>query len=82
MMMRRRWGFGLIAEEVEKVNSALVYRNDKGHVESVRYEMVNAMQSRLAQQEHQIEGLSAGLQKVNAQLEMNRSAPQVAATGQ
>jgi hypothetical protein len=90
-------GFGLIAEEVEKVNSALVYRNAKGQVESVRYEMINAMllnefleehkkvqdlEARLAQQEHQIECLSAGLQKVNAQLEMNRSAPQVAANGQ
>jgi uncharacterized coiled-coil protein SlyX len=36
-------GFGLIAEEVEQVDPALVYRNDKGQVESVRYEMVNAM---------------------------------------
>jgi hypothetical protein len=36
-------GFGLIAEEVEMVDSTLVYRNDKGQVESVRYEMVNAM---------------------------------------
>ena len=36
-------GFGLIAEEVEKVDPALVYRNAKGQVESVRYEMVNAM---------------------------------------
>jgi trimeric autotransporter adhesin len=35
--------FGLIAEEVEKVNPDLVYRNNKGQVESVRYEMVNAM---------------------------------------
>src|SRR5437667_585534 len=35
--------FGLIAEEVEKVNSDLVSRNNKGQVESVRYEMVNAM---------------------------------------
>jgi len=36
-------GFGLIAEEVEKVEPALVYRNQKGQAESVRYEMVNAM---------------------------------------
>ena len=35
--------FGLIAEEVEKVNPDLVSRNNKGQVESVRYEMVNAM---------------------------------------
>jgi hypothetical protein len=36
-------GFGLIAEEVENVDPALVYCNNKGQVESVRYEMVNAM---------------------------------------
>ena len=36
-------GFGLIAEEVEKVDPGLVYHNNKGLVESVRYEMVNAM---------------------------------------
>jgi trimeric autotransporter adhesin len=36
-------GFGLIAEEVEKVDAALVYRNSHGQAESVRYEMVNAM---------------------------------------
>src|SRR5262249_26380061 len=36
-------GFGLIAEEVENVDPALVYCNNKGQVESVRYDMVNAM---------------------------------------
>jgi hypothetical protein len=41
--LTQQLGFGLIAEEVEKVDPALVYRNDKGQVESVRYEMVNAM---------------------------------------
>jgi hypothetical protein len=35
--------FGLIAEEVEKVDPKLVTRNDKGEVETVRYEAVNAM---------------------------------------
>jgi Chaperone of endosialidase len=40
---RQTLGFGLIAEEVEQVDPALVYRNEKGQVESVRYEMVNAM---------------------------------------
>jgi hypothetical protein len=39
----RALAFGLIAEEVEKVNPDLVSRNNKGQVESVRYEMVNAM---------------------------------------
>ena len=35
--------FGLIAEEVEKVDPDLVTRNDKGEAETVRYEAVNAM---------------------------------------
>ena len=40
----QRPGFGLIAEEVEKVDSVPVYHNNnKGQAESVRYESVNAM---------------------------------------
>jgi hypothetical protein len=35
--------FGLVAEEVEKVNRDLVARDDKGKPYSVRYEAVNAM---------------------------------------
>jgi hypothetical protein len=35
--------FGLIAEEVEKVDPDLVSRNTKGEAETVRYEAVNAM---------------------------------------
>src|SRR2546429_1911193 len=35
--------FGLIAEQVEKVNSDLVVRDEDGKVDSVRYEAVNAM---------------------------------------
>jgi Chaperone of endosialidase len=35
--------FGLIAEEVEKVNPKLVTCNDKGEAETVRYDAVNAM---------------------------------------
>jgi DNA repair exonuclease SbcCD ATPase subunit len=46
-------GFGLIAEEVEKVNGDLVYRNTKGQAESVRYEMVNAMLLNEFLKEHQ-----------------------------
>jgi hypothetical protein len=76
-------GFGLIAEEVEKVDPALVYRNAKGQVESVRYEMVNAMllneflkehrkvqelEANAVRQQKQIDALTAGLQKVSAQL--------------
>jgi hypothetical protein len=85
-------GFGLIAEEVEKVDPVLVYRNDKGQVESVRYEMVNAMllneflkehrkneeqEARMARQQNQIDALTAGLQKVSAQLEASKPVPQV-----
>ena len=36
-------GFALIAEEVEKVDRVLVYHNNKGQAESVRYDLVNAM---------------------------------------
>src|SRR5436189_1427717 len=35
--------FGLVAEEVEKVNPDLVVRDADGKVYSVRYEAVNAM---------------------------------------
>jgi hypothetical protein len=35
--------FGLIAEDVEKVNPDLVTRNKKGEVETVRYDAINAM---------------------------------------
>ena len=35
--------FGLIAEDVDKVDPYLVTRNDKGEAETVRYEAVNAM---------------------------------------
>ena len=78
-------GFGLIAEEVEQVDSALVYRNDKGQVESVRYEMVNAMllneflkaRRQIDAQQKQIDALTAGLQKVSAQVEASKPAPQL-----
>jgi hypothetical protein len=39
----QRLGFGLIAEEVEEIDPVLVYHNNKGQAESVRYELVNAM---------------------------------------
>ena len=89
--------FGLIAEEVEKVNPGLVARDEEGKIMSVRYEAVNAMllneflkehgkveetgesRSGVARQQKQIEALTEGLQKVSAQLEVSRPAPQVAA---
>jgi Chaperone of endosialidase len=84
--------FGLIAEEVEKVNPDLVGRDEKGKVYSVRYDAVNAMllneflkehgkveklETTVARQQKQIETLTAGLQKVSAQLEASKPAPQV-----
>jgi trimeric autotransporter adhesin len=95
--------FGLVAEEVEKVNRDLVVRDKDGKPYSVRYEQVNAMllneflkehrkneeqevtiaqlrkdlQATAAQQQTQIEALTAGLQKVSARLEARRPAPQV-----
>jgi hypothetical protein len=35
--------FGLVAEEVEKVNPDLVVRDEDGKISTVRYEAVNAM---------------------------------------
>ncbi len=35
--------FGLVAEEVEKVNPALVARDHQGNIYTVRYDAVNAM---------------------------------------
>ena len=102
--------FGLIAEEVAKVNPDLVVRNRNDEIYSVRYEAVNAMllneflkehrtvqdlkstvakqeatiaqqqtsfQSKLAEQQKQIDALTAGLQKVSAQLEASKPAPQM-----
>jgi hypothetical protein len=91
--------FGLIAEEVEKVNPDLVSRNNKGQVESVRYEMVNAMmlneflkehrkneeqEATIAQLKSGMEALTATvkeqasqIQKVSAQLEARKAAPQI-----
>jgi hypothetical protein len=94
--------FGLVAEDVEKVNADLVVRDAEGKVYTVRYDAVNAMllneflkehrtvqelkstvakqetsiveqkkefQAIASQQQKQIEGLTAGLQKVSVQLE-------------
>ena len=106
--------WGLVAEEVEKVNRDLVVRDKEGKPYSVRYDAVNAMllneflkehrknekqeatiaelkqnfHSKLAEQQKQIEALTARLQKVSAQLaaaspsggglEASKPAPRVA----
>ena len=100
--------FGLVAEEVEKVDPALVIRDEQGKPFTVRYEAVNAMllneflkehrkveeqgtnigqlQSLAAEQQKQIKALTASLkdqaaqiQKVSAQVAVDRSAPRVVA---
>jgi trimeric autotransporter adhesin len=89
--------FGLVAEDVEKVNPDLVVRDKDGKPYSVRYEQVNAMllneflkehrtvqelKATVAQQAKQIETLSAGLEKVSAKLQVGESAPQTVRNSQ
>jgi len=98
--------FGLIAQEVAKVNPDLVVHDDNGEIYTVRYEAVNAMllneflkehkkvqeqaatttklestvakQSELiAQQQKQIEALTATVQKVSDQIALSKPAPQL-----
>jgi trimeric autotransporter adhesin len=94
----RPLSFGLIAEDVEQINTDLVIRGKDGKVSTVRYEAVNAMLlneflkehhkneeqgATIAQQQKEIDALKAELkeqasqiQKVSAQLELSRPAPQ------
>ena len=84
--------FGLIAEEVAKINPDLVVRDAKGELYTVRYDAVNAMllneflkeHRKNEEQQEQINVLTAQLkeqasqiQKVSAQLEASKPAPQV-----
>src|SRR5262249_34763729 len=76
--------FGLIAEEVAKVNPDLVVTDDQGNPLTVRYEEVNAMllneflkeHRKVEQLEKQVAALTACLQKVSAQLQLSKAAPQ------
>jgi uncharacterized coiled-coil protein SlyX len=103
--------FGLVAEEVEKVDPDLVARDADGKINTVRYEAVNAMllneflkehrtvqelksivarqEASAAQQQQEIKALTASLkeqasqiQKVSAQLEASKAAPQLVADNQ
>ncbi len=105
--------FGLIAEDVEKVNPTLVAHDNKGNLTTVRYEAVNVMllneflkehraflkeqrkvdeqnttisqlKSTLARQQKGMEALAARvkeqalkIQKVSAEIELNKPAPRV-----
>jgi hypothetical protein len=76
--------FGLVAEQVEKVNPDLVAHDEEGKPYTVRYEAVNAMllneflkaRRQIDAQQKQIEALTAGLQKVSAQVEVSKPSPQ------
>jgi hypothetical protein len=80
--------FGLVAEEVEKVNPDLVVRDESGEIYTVRYEAVNAMllneflkehrkveelknefQATVAQQQKEIQALTAQLKEQAAQIQ-------------
>src|SRR6266542_1535569 len=82
--------FGLVAEEVEKVNPDLVVSDKEGKPYTVRYEAVNAMlpneflkeHRKVEQLEKQIEALTTAVHKVSAQLEANKPTPQVVANDQ
>ena len=78
----------MIAEEVANVNPALVLPDQQGKPYSVRYDQVNAMllneflkehrkveklKAIVVEQQKQIKALTAGLEKVSAQLEMNKA---------
>ena len=86
--------FGLVAEEVEKVNPDLITRDRDGKPYTVRYEEVNTMLlneflkahrnieeqgALIAKQQKQIEALTAGLQKVSDKVEMTKPSPQLVA---
>jgi hypothetical protein len=81
--------FGLVAEQVEKVDPELVARDSDGKAYSVRYEAINAMvlneflkehrkveslEQAIAEQQKQIKALTANLQKVSDQIEPSKPA--------
>jgi len=89
--------FGLIAEEVAKVNPALMVPDKEGKPYAVRYDAVNAMllneflkeHRTVQEQQKEIDSLKAELkeqrtliQKVSAQLEVRKAAAQTALNNQ
>src|SRR5213080_1080582 len=77
--------FGLMAEQVEKVDPDLVARDEQGKPYTVHYEAVNAMllneflkeHRELEEQQKEIEALRSQLQKVSNQLELIKPATRV-----
>jgi hypothetical protein len=72
------------------VNPNLVVRDKDGEIYTVRYDAVNAMllneflkeHRKVEQLEKQVAALSAGLQKVIAQVEMNRTTSRMVVNNQ
>ena len=59
--------FGLVAEEVEKVNPALVVRDAEGKVYSVRYEAINAMLlNEFLKEHHKVQELETNLAQLKS----------------
>ena len=79
--------FGLVAEEVEKVNPDLITHDEDGKPTAVRYEAVNAMllneflkeHRKVEELEKQIQALTATVQKVSDQVALSKRAPQLVA---
>jgi endosialidase-like protein len=89
--------FGLVAEEVAKVNPDLVTRDAKAELYTVRYDAVNAMLLNEFLKEHEkVQKLEAALKtvnerlkaqdakidNVNAKVELSKAAPQVVTNDQ
>jgi hypothetical protein len=89
--------FGLIAEEVAKVNRALVLPDKDGKPYTVRYDAVNAMLLNEFLKEHRtvqelkkelttltgiVKEQASQIQKVSAQLEMSRPSPRTVLNNQ
>jgi hypothetical protein len=103
--------FGLVAEDVAKINPDLVISDKEGKPFTVRYDQVNAMllneflkehkafveeqskvqeqecrlqkqETTIARQQKQIDALTAGLQKVSAQVELRNPVPRTVLNNQ
>ena len=87
--------FGLVAEQVAKVNPDLVVRDEQGKPYTVRYEAVNAMllneflkehrkvealEETVAQLKSALQEQAAQIQKVSAEVQASRPAPRVVAS--
>jgi len=87
---QRKQQFGLVAEDVEKINSDLVVRDENGKLSTVRYDAVNAMLLNEFLKEHRkveklkatVAELAAQLKRVSVQVQMDHPAAQVAANHQ